>query len=77
VLRAGARQRARHLRQEDRQSDRADLVGRDDARAPRHKEAGDAIVRAIETVLKEGPRTRDMGGKANTMDVGKAIAEAL
>ena len=42
-----------------------------------HKEAGDAIVRAIETVLKEGPRTRDMGGTANTVDVGKAIAEAL
>ena len=42
-----------------------------------HKDAGDAIVRAIETVLKEGPRTRDMGGKANTVDVGKAIAEAL
>ena len=36
-----------------------------------------ADVGAIETVLKEGPRTRDMGGKANTMDVGKAIAEAL
>jgi tartrate dehydrogenase/decarboxylase/D-malate dehydrogenase len=42
-----------------------------------HKEAGDAIVRAIETVLKEGPRTRDRGGKANTVEVGKAIAEAL
>ena len=42
-----------------------------------HKDAGDAIVRAIETVLKEGPRTRDLGGKASTVDVGKAIAEAL
>jgi tartrate dehydrogenase/decarboxylase/D-malate dehydrogenase len=42
-----------------------------------HKDAGDAIVRAIETVIKEGPKTRDMGGKANTSDVGKAIAEAL
>ena len=42
-----------------------------------HKEAGAAIVKAIETVLVEGPRTRDMGGKANTMEVGKAIAEAL
>ena len=42
-----------------------------------HKDAGDAIVRAIETVLKEGPRTRDLGGKAGTADVGKAIAEAL
>jgi tartrate dehydrogenase/decarboxylase/D-malate dehydrogenase len=42
-----------------------------------HKDAGDAIVKAIETVLKEGPRTRDMGGQAGTIDVGKAIAEAL
>jgi tartrate dehydrogenase/decarboxylase/D-malate dehydrogenase len=42
-----------------------------------HKDGGDAIVRAIETVIKEGPKTRDMGGKANTSDVGKAIAEAL
>jgi tartrate dehydrogenase/decarboxylase/D-malate dehydrogenase len=42
-----------------------------------HKDAGDAIVRAIETVIKEGPKTRDMGGNAGTEDVGKAIAEAL
>jgi tartrate dehydrogenase/decarboxylase/D-malate dehydrogenase len=42
-----------------------------------HKDAGDAIVRAIERVLSEGPRTRDMGGKASTEELGKAIAEAL
>ena len=42
-----------------------------------HRDADDAIVKAIETVLKEGPRTRDMGGTANTVDVGKAIAAAL
>jgi len=42
-----------------------------------HKDAGDAIVRAIETVLKEGPRTRDLGGTAGTEEVGKAIAAAL
>ena len=42
-----------------------------------HKVAGDAIVKAIETVLVNGPRTRDMGGTANTEDVGKAIAEAI
>jgi tartrate dehydrogenase/decarboxylase/D-malate dehydrogenase len=42
-----------------------------------HKEAGAAIVKAIETVLVEGPRTRDMGGKAGTAEVGKAIAAAL
>jgi tartrate dehydrogenase/decarboxylase/D-malate dehydrogenase len=42
-----------------------------------HPDAGAAIVRAIERVLTEGPRTRDIGGKASTPDVGKAIAEAL
>jgi tartrate dehydrogenase/decarboxylase/D-malate dehydrogenase len=34
-------------------------------------------VRAIERVLTEGPRTRDIGGKASTQEVGKAIAGAL
>lgn len=45
-----------------------------------HKEAHDAILAAIEKVLdpKSGaPRTPDIGGKANTSDLGKAIAEAL
>src|SRR5689334_10937764 len=42
-----------------------------------HRDAEDAIVKSIERVLKEGPRTRDMGGTANTKDVGKAIADAL
>jgi tartrate dehydrogenase/decarboxylase/D-malate dehydrogenase len=42
-----------------------------------HRDAEDAIVQAIERVLKDGPRTRDMGGTANTVDVGKAIAQAL
>jgi tartrate dehydrogenase/decarboxylase/D-malate dehydrogenase len=43
-----------------------------------HADAGAAIVRAIETVLASGqPRTPDIGGKANTADVGKAIAAAL
>ncbi|HEY2629439.1 MAG TPA: isocitrate/isopropylmalate family dehydrogenase, partial [Usitatibacter sp.] len=42
-----------------------------------HRDAEDAIVTAIERVLKEGPRTRDMGGTASTVDVGKAIAAAL
>ena len=39
--------------------------------------AVDRSVKAIERVLQEGPRTRDMGGSANTKEVGKAIAEAL
>ena len=36
--------------------------------------AHDAIVQAIEAVLVEGPRTRDLGGQASTTDVGQAIA---
>ena len=43
-----------------------------------HKDAADASVRAIETVLGDGgPRTRDIGGQATTVDLGKAVAEAL
>ena len=42
-----------------------------------HKDAADAIVKAIETVLEKGPRTRDLGGKAGTEEVGKAIAQAI
>ena len=39
--------------------------------------AHDAIVGAIEGVLREGPRTRDLGGKASTADVGSAIAARI
>ncbi|NTV75377.1 MAG: tartrate dehydrogenase [Holophaga sp.] len=39
--------------------------------------AAAAIMRAIEKVLAEGPRTPDLGGKATTEDMGKAIADAL
>jgi tartrate dehydrogenase/decarboxylase/D-malate dehydrogenase len=42
-----------------------------------HRDAADAVVKAIEKVLVDGPRTRDMGGKAKTAEVGRAIAEAL
>jgi tartrate dehydrogenase/decarboxylase/D-malate dehydrogenase len=46
-----------------------------------HLEAGAAIVRAIERVLEAGPAhapfTPDIGGKAGTGDLGKAIVEAL
>ena len=42
-----------------------------------HKDAADAVVRAIETVVREGPRTRDMGGKAGTAEMGNAIAQAV
>jgi len=41
------------------------------------KDAADAIVKAIELVLMEGPRTRDMAGTASTEEVGKAIASAV
>jgi tartrate dehydrogenase/decarboxylase/D-malate dehydrogenase len=38
------------------------------------RDAHDAIVKAIEQSLVEGPRTRDMGGQADTGAVGAAIA---
>ncbi len=41
---------------------------------------GAAIVRAIESALEpdsDTPRTPDMGGKARTEDLGKAITAAL
>lgn len=41
-------------------------------------EAARAIEAAIETVLSQGgPRTRDLGGSAGTVEAGKAIADAL
>jgi tartrate dehydrogenase/decarboxylase/D-malate dehydrogenase len=42
-----------------------------------HKDASVAIVDAIEKVLTNGPRTRDINGTATTSEVGKAIAEAV
>jgi tartrate dehydrogenase/decarboxylase/D-malate dehydrogenase len=35
------------------------------------------VVRAIESVVKEGPHTPDMKGKASTSDVGAAVANAV
>ncbi len=40
-----------------------------------HRDAHDAIVRAIEHVLSNGPRTADLGGAANTVTMGQAIAD--
>ncbi len=40
-------------------------------------EASRAVMAAIESVLCNGPRTRDMGGSASTDEVGKAIAAAV
>ena len=45
-----------------------------------YRAAHDAILAAIEAVLDPshgGPRTPDLGGTANTQDVGRAIAQAL
>ena len=42
-----------------------------------HPDAAAAIVRAIESVLTDGPRTRDIGGTSGTEEMGKAIAMAL
>lgn len=45
-----------------------------------HKDAHDAVLRAIEAVLAPGsgaPRTPDIGGTASTSDLGKAIAQAI
>jgi len=42
-----------------------------------YKTAHDAILSAIETVLADGPRTPDMGGRATTADVGKAVAQLV
>jgi tartrate dehydrogenase/decarboxylase/D-malate dehydrogenase len=42
-----------------------------------HADAHDLIVRAIERVLVEGPRTPDLGGTATTRDLGRAIESAL
>lgn len=42
-----------------------------------HAEAHDAILRAIEQVLRDGPKTRDLGGQAGTVEVGQAIAKAV
>jgi tartrate dehydrogenase/decarboxylase / D-malate dehydrogenase len=40
--------------------------------------AADAVVAAIESLLRDGgPRTRDMGGQAGTEEVGKALAEIV
>ena len=45
-----------------------------------YKEAGDAMVDAIEAVLGEGDSqvlTRDVGGQGTTESLGKAIADRI
>ncbi len=41
------------------------------------REAAAAVMAAIEHVLERGPRTRDLGGEADTVTVGRAIAERV
>lgn len=40
-------------------------------------DAAAAVMRALETVCRGGPRTRDVGGTATTAQVGAAVAAAL
>jgi tartrate dehydrogenase/decarboxylase/D-malate dehydrogenase len=42
-----------------------------------HADAAAAVMRGIERALAEGPRTPDLGGKATTTELGKAIADAI
>jgi tartrate dehydrogenase/decarboxylase/D-malate dehydrogenase len=42
-----------------------------------YPQAHDAILQAIETVLRTGPKTPDLGGTARTSEVGQAIAKVL
>jgi tartrate dehydrogenase/decarboxylase/D-malate dehydrogenase len=51
-----------------------DFLGNGDAT---YQAASDAIMKAIEKVLAEGPKTPDLGGTANTTECGKAIAAAI
>jgi tartrate dehydrogenase/decarboxylase / D-malate dehydrogenase len=42
-----------------------------------HTDAAAGVMRGIERALVEGPRTPDLGGKATTVELGKAIADAM
>jgi len=43
-----------------------------------HQDAADNIVTAIETVIRDSDvKTPDMGGKANTQELGQAVVDAL
>jgi tartrate dehydrogenase/decarboxylase/D-malate dehydrogenase len=51
-----------------------DFLGQGDAN---YTAAHDAMMRAIERCLVDGPRTPDMGGTANTTEVGEAVTRYL
>jgi len=42
-----------------------------------HGDAAAAVMRGIERALASGPRTPDLGGKATTTELGRAIADAI
>jgi len=42
-----------------------------------HRDAHDAILRAIEQALRDGPRTPDLGGSASTTEMGEALAALI
>ena len=44
-----------------------------------YRDAHDAVVKAVETVLADtsAPRTPDLGGRATTTDLGRAVEDAL
>jgi tartrate dehydrogenase/decarboxylase/D-malate dehydrogenase len=42
-----------------------------------HADAAAAVIEAIETVLRDGPHSRDLGGTASTSEVGQAITAAI
>ncbi len=39
--------------------------------------AANAVMTAMETVLRNGPKTRDLGGTASTVDCGRAVAALI
>jgi tartrate dehydrogenase/decarboxylase / D-malate dehydrogenase len=41
------------------------------------REASGLVMGALRRVAREGPRTRDLGGSARTVDVGEAVAAAI
>jgi tartrate dehydrogenase/decarboxylase/D-malate dehydrogenase len=56
-----------------------DFLGRglSDAEKTPYLQAHDSILTAIETVLAQGPRTADLGGSANTAQMGDAVVGLL
>jgi tartrate dehydrogenase/decarboxylase/D-malate dehydrogenase len=41
------------------------------------QEAAALVMRGLEHVALEGPRTKDLGGQASTVDIGTAVVSAI